>query len=37
MHFILDGRVGILVDMGEGRAVRVRSLGRRHTTSAKWA
>jgi SulP family sulfate permease len=31
MHFILDGRVGILVDMGEGRAVRVRSLGR-HTT-----
>ncbi len=31
MHFILDGRVGILVNMGEGRAVRVRSLGR-HTT-----
>jgi SulP family sulfate permease len=31
MHFILDGRVGIMVDMGEGRAVRVRSLGR-HTT-----
>ena len=31
MHFILDGRVGILVDMGEGRAVRVRSLGS-HTT-----
>ncbi|MGH6741873.1 MAG: cyclic nucleotide-binding domain-containing protein, partial [Bradyrhizobium sp.] len=30
MHFILDGRVGIMVDMGEGRAVRVRSLGR-HT------
>jgi SulP family sulfate permease len=30
MHFILDGRVGILVDMGEGRTVRVRSLGR-HT------
>ena len=31
MHFILDGRVGILVNMGDGRAVRVRSLGR-HTT-----
>ena len=31
MHFILDGRVSILVDMGEARAVRVRSLGR-HTT-----
>jgi sulfate permease, SulP family len=26
MHFILDGRVSILVDMGEARAVRVRSL-----------
>jgi sulfate permease, SulP family len=31
MHFILEGRVGILVDMGNGRTVRVRSLGR-HTT-----
>lgn len=31
MHFILDGRVGIVVDMGDGQAVRVRSLGR-HTT-----
>ena len=31
MHFILDGRVGIKVDMGGGRVVRVRSLGR-HTT-----
>jgi SulP family sulfate permease len=31
MHFILEGRVGIVVDMGDGRAVRVRSLGR-HTT-----
>ncbi len=31
MHFILDGRVGIVVDMGGGHAVRVRSLGR-HTT-----
>jgi SulP family sulfate permease len=30
MHFILDGRVGIIVDMGDGRSVRVRSLGR-HT------
>jgi len=31
MHFILEGRVGIMVDMGSGRSVRVRSLGR-HTT-----
>jgi len=31
MHFILEGRVGIMVDMGGGRLVRVRSLGR-HTT-----
>jgi sulfate permease, SulP family len=31
MHFILEGRVGIMVDMGNGRSVRVRSLGR-HTT-----
>jgi SulP family sulfate permease len=31
MHFILEGRVGIMVDMGGGRFVRVRSLGR-HTT-----
>jgi len=31
MHFILEGRVGILVDLPDGRAVRVRSLGR-HTT-----
>jgi SulP family sulfate permease len=31
MHFILDGRIGIVVDMGDGHAVRVRSLGR-HTT-----
>ncbi len=31
MHFILEGRVGIIVDLPEGRAVRVRSLGR-HTT-----
>jgi SulP family sulfate permease len=31
MHFILEGRVGIMVDMGNGRIVRVRSLGR-HTT-----
>jgi sulfate permease, SulP family len=31
MHFILDGRVGVVVDMGDGQAVRVRSLGR-HTT-----
>jgi SulP family sulfate permease len=31
MHFILEGRVGINIDMGAGRVVRVRSLGR-HTT-----
>jgi sulfate permease, SulP family len=31
MHFILEGRVGIIVDMGDGRTMRVRSLGR-HTT-----
>ena len=31
MHFILDGRVGIIVDLPEGRTTRVRSLGR-HTT-----
>jgi SulP family sulfate permease len=31
MLFILNGRVGILVDAGEGRTTRVRSLGR-HTT-----
>lgn len=31
MHFILEGRVGIIVNMEGGRAVRVRSLGR-HTT-----
>jgi sulfate permease, SulP family len=31
MHFILDGRVGIIVEMGDGQTMRVRSLGR-HTT-----
>jgi SulP family sulfate permease len=31
MHFILEGRVGIVVDIGNGKAIRVRSLGR-HTT-----
>ena len=30
MHFILKGRVGIMIDPGDGRAVRVRSLGQ-HT------
>src|SRR5581483_4849583 len=28
MHFILDGRVGIMIPTGEGRSTRVRSLGR---------
>lgn len=31
MHFILEGRVGIIVEVGDGRNMRVRSLGR-HTT-----
>ena len=31
MHFILEGRVGIIVKMDDGRMVRVRSLGP-HTT-----
>ncbi|HEX4409803.1 MAG TPA: SulP family inorganic anion transporter [Xanthobacteraceae bacterium] len=31
MHFILEGRIGIVVELGEGRSMRVRSLGR-HTT-----
>ena len=31
MHFILEGRVGIIVDVSDGRTTRVRSLGR-HTT-----
>jgi sulfate permease, SulP family len=31
MHFILDGRVGIIVDLGDGRSVRVRSLGAQTT------
>ncbi len=31
MHFILEGRVGVIIDLAPGRTVRVRSLGR-HTT-----
>ena len=31
MHFILEGRVGIVIELGQGRTMRVRSLGR-HTT-----
>jgi sulfate permease, SulP family len=31
MHFILEGRVGIVVDLGDERTMRVRSLGQ-HTT-----
>jgi SulP family sulfate permease len=31
MHFVLEGRVGIVVDFGDRRAVRVRSLGPRTT------
>ena len=28
MHFILDGRVGIMIPAGDGGTTRVRSLGR---------
>jgi SulP family sulfate permease len=31
MHFILSGRIGIIVELNDGRSMRVRSLGR-HTT-----
>ena len=31
MHFILEGRIGIIADMGDGRTMRLRSLGP-HTT-----
>ena len=31
MHFILQGRVGIIVELDDGRTMRVRSLGE-HTT-----
>ena len=31
MHFILDGRLGVVLELDHGRTVRVRSLGR-HTT-----
>jgi SulP family sulfate permease len=31
MHFIFQGRVGIIVDVGNGRKARVRSLGQRTT------
>lgn len=31
MHFILEGRIGIIVKMDDGRMIRVRSLGP-HTT-----
>ncbi len=31
MHFILEGRIGVVIDLGQGRRMRVRSLGR-HTT-----
>jgi sulfate permease, SulP family len=31
MHFILEGRIGIIVKLGQKRMIRVRSLGR-HTT-----
>ncbi len=34
MHFILEGRIGIIVELGEGRSMRVRSLGR-HTTTGE--
>ncbi len=31
MHFILEGRIGVIVDRGAGSGLRVRSLGRRTT------
>jgi SulP family sulfate permease len=31
MHFVFEGRIGIIVDVGEGRLVRMRSLGKRTT------
>lgn len=31
MHFILEGRIGVVIDLGQGRTMRVRSLGP-HTT-----
>jgi sulfate permease, SulP family len=31
MHFVLEGRVGIVLNFGDGRSVRVRSLGPRTT------
>jgi SulP family sulfate permease len=31
MHFILEGRVGVMVNFDDGRSVRVRSLGPRTT------
>jgi SulP family sulfate permease len=34
MHFILEGRVGIIVKLDDGREVRVRSLGP-HTTTGE--
>lgn len=27
MHFILEGRIGIIIDLDEGRAARIRSVG----------
>ena len=30
MHFVFDGRVGVMVEVGEGRLIRMRSLGK-HT------
>lgn len=31
MHFVFEGRIGIIVDIGEGHPVRMRSLGKRTT------
>jgi len=31
MHFILEGRIGVIVDQGEHRSLRVRSLGAKTT------
>jgi SulP family sulfate permease len=31
MHFILDGRIGVIVELNDGRSIRVRSVGRNTT------
>ena len=35
MHFILEGRIGIIVEMDDGRLIRVRSIGPRLSFASK--